>query len=62
MTVMQKQCWPEVYVQKFKNRARYYNLVKPWLETNLERHLRHDHLRHISISFRCDLYGKIDFW
>ena len=48
---MQKQCWPEVL--KLKNCARHYNLAKPWLDTSLERHLRH-----ISINFLYDLYGK----
>ena len=57
LTVVQKQCWPEV--RKLKNRARHYNLAKPWLDTSLERHLGHGHLRHISINFLCDLYGKI---
>ena len=53
---MQKQCWPEV--RKLKNRARHYNLAKLWLDTSLERHLRHGHLRHISINSLCDLYGE----
>ena len=38
-----------------------YNLAKSWLDTNLERHLRHGHLRHISINFLYDLYGENDF-
>ena len=54
--VMQKHCWPEVH--KLQNRARHCNLAKPWLDTSLERHLRHGHLRDISINFLCDLYGK----
>ena len=53
---MQKHCWPEVH--KLQNRARYYNLAKPWLDTSLERHLLHGHLRDFSINFLCDLYGK----
>ena len=53
---MQKHCWPEVH--KLQNRARHYNLAKPWWDTSLERHLRHGHLRDISINFLCDLYGK----
>ena len=53
---MQKHCWPEVH--RLQNRARHYNLAKPWLDTSLERHLRDGHLRDISIDFLCDLYGK----
>ena len=53
---MQKHCSPEVH--KLQNRARHYNLAKPWLDTSLERDLRHGHLRDISINFLCDLYGK----
>ena len=56
LRVMQKHCWPEVH--KLQNRARHYNLAKPWLDTSLERYLRHGHLRDISINFLCDLYGK----
>ena len=56
LRVMQKHCWPEVH--KLQNRARHYNLAKPWLNTCLERHLRHGHLRDISINFQSDLYGK----
>ena len=37
------------------------NLTMPWLDTSVERHLRYGHLRHISINFLCDLYGKNDF-
>ena len=48
--MMQKHCWPEVH--KLQNRARHYNLAKPWLDTSLERHLRYGHLRDIpSISY-----------
>ena len=54
--VMQKHCWPEIH--KLQNRARHCNLAKPWWDTSLERHLRHGHLRDISINFLCDLYGK----
>ena len=54
---MQKQCLSEV--SKLKNCPRYYNLAKPWLDTSLERHLRHVQFRHISINFLCDLYGKM---
>ena len=54
--LMQKHCWPEVH--KLQNRARHCNLAKPWLDTSLERHLRHGHLRDIAINFLCDLYGK----
>ena len=54
MIVMQKQCLPKV--RKLKNRARNYNLAKSWLDTS---HLRHGHLRHISINFLCDIYGKM---
>ena len=39
---MQKHCWPEVH--KLQNRARHYNLAKPWWDTSLERHLRYGHL------------------
>ena len=53
---MQKHSWPEVH--KLQNRARHYNLAKPWLDTSLECHLRDGHLRDISIDFLCDLYGK----
>ena len=56
LRVMQKHCWPEVH--KLQNRARHYYLAKPWLDTSLERHLRHGRLRDISINFLCDLYGK----
>ena len=56
LRAMQKHCWPEVH--KLQNRARHYNLAKPWLETSLERHLRDGHLRDISIDFLCDFYGK----
>ena len=54
--MVQKHCWPEVH--KLQNRARHYNLAKPWLDTSLQRHLRHGHLRDISINFLYDLYGK----
>ena len=57
LTVMQKQCWPKV--RKLKNRARHYNLAKSWLDASLERHLRHGHLRQISINSLFDLYGKM---
>ena len=55
-SVMQKHCWPEVH--KLQNHTRHYNLAKPWLDTSLERHLRHGHLLDISIYFPCDLHGK----
>ena len=48
LTVMQEQCWPEV--RKLKNRARHYNLAKPWLNTSLEPS---------AMNFLCDLYGKM---
>ena len=53
---MQKDGLPEVH--KLQNLARHHNLAKPWLDTSLERHLRHGHLRDISVNFLCDLYGK----
>ena len=48
----------KIEVRRVQNRARHYNLAKPWLDTSLERHLRHSHLCDISINFLYDLYGK----
>ena len=56
LRVMQKHCCPEVH--KLQNHTRHFNLAKPWLDTSLNRHLRHGHLRDIFINFLCDLYGK----